>query len=165
MTYQMFEMLFNIVFLIPLMAVPEWIRLLKTEKIVELRKNFDKILLLSVIIMLGGCVFIITLSSKIIMFFTNKDALLSPEYLYLLSLIFILQLIHSISGHFLTIEDDIPFANSSFITGLGVLVLSVIMIPLFSVYGMIIPVLLSQAIYNNWKWPYECAKFFRRKLL
>ncbi|EEV9199729.1 hypothetical protein BWZ64_004899, partial [Escherichia coli] len=95
---------------------------------------------------------------QILSLFGLHATLLTTNLCLLLTLIFILQLNHSISGQLLTIQNKIPYAYASLYTGIGVVLLSMIFIPITGFKGALVAIFISQLAYNNWKWPLEARK-------
>lgn len=160
LTYQLFELSFNVIFTLTIIATPTWISAYRNDR-ERLIKLYTVVKYVSLLMMLVGGMIIAFMGNDILEL-ANVETKVQPTILciYLL-LIFTLQLNHSISGQLLTIQNKIPFAYASFISGILTLILSVILIKYYSIPGAIYAILISQLIYNNWKWPYEAYKFLR----
>lgn len=157
-TYQLFEIGFNLLFTAAVIKTPQWIHLFKEGALNSLSVSYRrlKIVCLLLMLFLGGVISV--LGQPLLHLFGVKTPLLSLYECLFFTLIFILQLNHSISGQLLTIQNKIPFALASLLTGILVLSFSLITIPLYGVVGAISSIFIAQAIYNNWKWPLEARR-------
>ncbi len=159
-TYQLFEMGFNILFTIALIKTPNWIMLYKIKTSSrELAASFYKSKrIILCLMLLGGCV--ITFVGPWFLSLLNIQTKLLPTSLCILFIIvFVLQINHSVSGQLLTIQNKIPFAYASLVTGIVVIITSLFLIPRFGELGAILSILIAQGIYNNWKWPLAAKRF------
>lgn len=85
----------------------------------------------------------------------------------LLILVFVqnyLEYNHSNAAQYLLSKNEVPFFKASLISALGVLVLLCVFVVWldWGVLGMILAPMLVQAAYQNWKWPLEVIKEFRK---
>ena len=157
-TYQLFEIGFNLLFTAAIIKTPQWIHLFKAGALSSLLISYRKLKVVCLMLMLLGGVFISILGQPLLHLFAVKTPLLSSYECLFFTLVFILQLNHSISGQLLTIQNKIPFAFASLLTGILVLGFSLLTIPFYGVVGAITSIFLAQAIYNNWKWPLEARR-------
>ncbi|MGJ3444026.1 hypothetical protein [Enterobacter sp. PTB] len=157
-TYQLFEIGFNLLFTAAIIKTPHWIQLFRESSLRSLSKSYRKLKFVCLLLMLFGGVFISILGQPLLHLFAVKTPLLSSYDCLFFTLVFILQLNHSISGQLLTIQNKIPFALASFLTGILVISFSMITIPFYGVVGAIASIFVGQAIYNNWKWPLEARR-------
>ena len=162
LTYQLFEMGFNVIFMLTTMLTPTLVGLYYNQ-FEKIKLVYIKLKYLSLFFYSIGCLFIIYLTPYLLEIFKINTSILDQTQLLLLSILFILQLNHSISGHILTIENKIPFAYPSLISGLITLILSLILIPIYHINGAIYSLLISQLIFNNWFWPLKSYFFVRKK--
>ena len=144
------------------MLMPKWIELRTKSNSKELTLAFLNPLSGLVFVILIAFCFIYYFGAHLISYFNFNVALLDGNYLFLLMFVFLLQFIHSYCGFFLTINNDIPYAYSSVVVGILIFFVSWWSISLFGSLGGILSLLIIQLIYNNWKWPLEVVKFFRR---
>lgn len=158
LTYQLFEIGFNLLFTAALIKTPQWIRMFKDGLFKELSLSYLKLKAGCLLFMLLGGLFISAFGERLLHFFEVNTGLLSWDKCLFFTLIFILQLNHSISGQLLTIQNKIPFALASLLTGVCVLTLSIITVPYYGIIGAIASIFLGQAVYNNWKWPLEARR-------
>lgn len=160
LTYQLYEMGFNVIFTLAIIATPTWIAAYRKNS-ETLRKSYVLIKYISLLLMMI-CGLMISFWGNYFVDMAKIETKLQPTLLcFYLMIIFVLQLNHSVSGQLLTIQNKIPFAYASFISGIITLLLSVLLIKHYAISGAIYAILISQLIYNNWKWPYEAYKFLR----
>lgn len=157
MTYQLFEIGFNLLFTLTIIAYPGWVAAYKNNSM-SLSRSYHKVKLISLMLMLVGCFVIISMGPLLLNLLSIKSKLLPINLCCILMVIFLLQLNHSISGQLLTVKNDIPFAYASLCTGLGVLIASLIIIPEWKMLGAVLAIFACQLCYNNWKWPLEAKK-------
>ena len=162
LTYQLFEMGFNIIFMLTTMLTPLLIDLYYNNPR-KIKNIYFKLKYISLFFYMLVCIFIVYMIPYLLELFNIKTHLLERYQLLFISVLFILQLNHSISGHILTVENKIPFAYPSLITGIFTLILSLILIQAYNIYGAIFSLLISQLLFNNWFWPIKAYFFVRRK--
>lgn len=163
LTYQLYELGFNVIFTLAIIATPTWIAAYRNNAD-RLRKSYVLIKYTSLILMMI-CGLIISFLGNYFVDMAKIETRLQPTILCVyLMLIFVFQLNHSISGQLLTIQNKIPFAYASFISGIITLLLSILLIKHYAISGAIYAILISQLVYNNWKWPYEAYKFLRERI-
>jgi hypothetical protein len=85
----------------------------------------------------------------------------------LLILVFVqhyLEYNHSNAAQYLLSRNEVPFFKASLISALGVVVLLFVFVAWldWGLLGMILAPTLVQALYQNWKWPLEVMKEFRK---
>nr|AXY99753.1 wzx [Proteus vulgaris] len=162
LTYQLFEMGFNIIFILTTMLTPMLVNLYY-HQFEKIKSIYFKLKYFSLLAYVIGCIFIFYMATPLLNILKVNTLILNQKQLFFLSIVFILQLNHSISGHILTIENKIPFAYPSFFSGLITLILSLILIPIYHIDGAIYSILISQLIFNNWFWPLKSYFFVRKK--
>lgn len=125
------------------------------NKIEEMKEKFSAIFLIMLITYIIGSIVIIILGNKIVNILGSSTKLMQTKYLIFLLFIYLLELNHSIAASMITTKNEIPFVKSSLFSGIGIVILSLILLN-YSNLG-ILSVLLSQFFvqisYNNWKWP------------
>jgi hypothetical protein len=85
----------------------------------------------------------------------------------LLILVFVqhyLEYNHSKPAQYLLSRNEAPFFKASLISAVGVLILLGVFVCWLDmgVLGMILAPMIVQAVYQNWKWPLEVVKEFRK---
>lgn len=83
--------------------------------------------------------------------------LLQPLPLLALTLIFFLEMNHSVFAGYLTTLNQVPFMAAAIVSGISTVVLGLVLCSVagLGVWGLILAQGLVQAAYNNWKWPRE----------
>ncbi|MEQ5161777.1 hypothetical protein ABN196_14075 [Proteus terrae] len=162
LTYQLFEMGFSVIFILTSMLTPTFINLYYNN-FKEIKFLYVKLKYFSLLFYFLGCIFIIYAVPPLFQLLKINTSILNENQLWLLAIVFTLQLNHSISGHILTIENKIPFAYPSLVSGFLTLLLSLILIPIYNINGAIYALFISQLIFNNWFWPIKCYLFLRKK--
>lgn len=163
-TYQLFEMGFNILFTIAIIKTPSWIMIYKekTSPGLLLKSYQNTRLIILCLMILGGC--IIAFAGNWFLSILHVETKLLPTSICILFLIvFVLQINHSVSGQLLTIQNKIPFAYASLVTGFLVIIVSLFLIPHFGELGAILSIFIAQVLYNNWKWPLEAKRFLKHE--
>jgi hypothetical protein len=65
---------------------------------------------------------------------------------------------HSIAASYLTTLNKVPFVGAAIVSGVGVALLTLLLIKPFGIAGMVVAQGVVQLAYNNWKWPLEAVK-------
>lgn len=157
LTYQLYELSFNLIFTCCVIFSPKWVRLFESND-KNLGWSYYKVQIWSFAFMSLSIIFIISVVPFIFNLFHVNTALLSKSLCLLLGVIFLLQMVHSIAGQLLTIKNEIPYAYASFGSGLMIALITFFILPEFGVVGAILAILLVQLTYNNWKWPLQAHR-------
>lgn len=133
-------------------------RILKSKE--EFKKNVSNIYIITIIlgvICLSG---FLILGRPLLNIIGSNVQLYSNKILIFLSLIYILEINHSISAGIIMTKNEIPTAKSSIITGIIIVTMSYTFLKFtkLEVYSLFLSQFIGQAIYNNWKWPMELRK-------
>ena len=100
----------------------------------------------------AGALCVIFLASPALRLLGSKTTLLPADQLAVLAFIRFLELHHGQYAGLVLSENRNPFLKSALITGVAVVVCSIILTPYFGVWGLLLSTGLIQACYNNW-WP------------
>ncbi|MBN6046141.1 hypothetical protein JYK13_19360 [Citrobacter sp. ku-bf4] len=135
--------------------VPELSRLVMVKETAKLRMLIIKIITVSLFLYMAGFVCFYFLQGFIIAIFGAKVGFLQNEYLILLAVVYLLELNHTICATILTTANKIPFVKPSLISGLLIVIFSMLVVKYSSlaILGLIGVQLIIQLFYNNWKWP------------
>lgn len=161
LTYQLYELSFNLIFTCCVIFSPKWVRLFESNN-KNLAYSYYKIQIGSFAFMCLSILFIIFIVPYVFGFFHVSTVLLNEKLCFLLGIVFVLQMIHSIAGQLLTVKNDIPYAYASFISGLAIMLATYLILPILGLIGAIFSVLIIQLVYNNWKWPLQAHKLIGR---
>lgn len=110
-------------------------------------------LIISNSMFLMGLLFLIFLGDNILLIIGSKVTMLPINLLIFFGVIVLLELNHSLFSYYLITLNKIPFVPSSIISGLAVVILSLVLAKPFGIYGLILSQGFVQLLYNNWKWP------------
>lgn len=140
--------------------VPELSRLVMVGDRDKLRIIIGKIIAVSLFLYIIGFVFFYFLQGFIITIFDAKVGFLPDEYLLLLAVVYLLELNHTICATILTTANRIPFVKPSLISGLVIVIFSLLVVKYssLSILGLIGVQFIVQLSYNNWKWPVSIYK-------
>ncbi len=142
--------------------VPELARLVLKDDKRELRELITKVLVFSAGIYASGFILFYLLSEYVIKIIHPKVGFLDDKYLFILGVIFFLELMHSICATIITTTNKVPFVKPAILSGLLIVVSSFILLKYtdLGVIGLIVAQGLIQLMYNNWKWPVFVYKEF-----
>ena len=142
--------------------VPELARLVLKDDKRELRELITKVLVFSAGIYTSGFILFYLLSEYVIKIIHPKVGFLDDKYLFILGVIFFLELMHSICATIITTTNKVPFVKPAILSGLLIVVSSFILLKYtdLGVIGLIVAQGLIQLMYNNWKWPVFVYKEF-----
>jgi O-antigen/teichoic acid export membrane protein len=107
---------------------------------------------LTILSYFAGALCVIFLASPTLRLLGSKTTLLPEDQLAVLALIRFLELHHSLYGALVLSENHNPFLKQALITGVAIVICSIILTPYLGVWGLLLSTGLIQACYNNW-WP------------
>jgi len=141
----------------------------KMNSLFIIRRNDKLIKILGISLIIFAILFL--LASLILIFMGNNllnligsHTLLLPTQLILIMLLIgLLDQQHTMMANVLTFSNYIPFVKASLISGIIYIIISFLLLKYTSIglYAVIIPGLLVQLAYNNWKWPLEASKMLK----
>lgn len=126
----------------------------------KLREIYTISLINLIVIEFIGNIFIIIFGPKILGLIKSNTTLLDVKYLIFMSIILFLETIHTNASMFIATSNEIPFVKSAILSGIGIIILSVIFIKILKIgfFGVLLSQGIVQLIYNNWYWPYKVFK-------
>ena len=124
----------------------------------DLISIYSEIAVASWAIYLTGLIAVCFFSDDIFDLIGSRTHLIEHPLLFVLGVVLLLELNHSIAATYLTTKNNIPFVKSALLSGLAILVATFHAVIPFGVTGLILSQGLIQAAYNNWKWPLMVAK-------
>ena len=119
---------------------------------------YGEITFVSWLIYISGFITLYFAGPPLLSIIGSKTQLLPPSLLLILGLVLFLEMNHSIAAIYLTTTNHVPFVLASILSGLGTLVLSLLLVDSFQLLGLIMAQGVVQAAYNNWKWPMEAKR-------
>ncbi len=120
--------------------------------------TYKKIVLISFFTYTAGFVLIAAFGNLGLELIRSNVTLIPIEQLLLLGVILILEMHHSVAATVLTTWNSVPFVPAALISGLAILILSLLLVNSCGPIGLIISQGAVQLAYNNWKWPLEILK-------
>lgn len=115
-------------------------------------------LLLSWLFFMVGLSFVVIGGDELLTAIGGKTHLLSKPLCLMLGLILLLEMTHSIAASYLTTLNYVPFVGAAILSGVGVSLMTLVLIQPFGITGMIAAQGMVQLAYNNWKWPLEAVR-------
>jgi O-antigen/teichoic acid export membrane protein len=121
----------------------------RSDEIVSLFARRMRLTILSYVV---GALVIIFLAPWVLHWMKSKTPLIFPEQLAVLALIRLLEL-HQTQYCFLVLSENYnPFLKPSLISGAGIVVVSMVLTPIYGVWGLILSMGLVGLFFNDW-WP------------
>ncbi|VXB83206.1 conserved membrane hypothetical protein [Pseudomonas sp. 8AS] len=127
----------------------------------EVYKGVSMLLVLSLFIYLLGAVFIAVLGNYFLAIINSPTTLPASPILWLMVLVFLLEINHGSCANFIATGNKTPFAAAAIITGMAIVLSSLLLAPLLGMLGLVLAQGGMQVLYNNWKWPMETGKIFK----
>jgi len=120
---------------------------------------FKSVLILFITFLICGFL-IIALGNQILIILESKTLLLNSGITAIIILVTFLEKNHAIAGGFLLTKNEVPYFKASIISGVVTVILLFVFLRIFNwgVWGMILAQGLTQAAYQNWKWPLYLMK-------
>jgi len=121
---------------------------------------FGHTLCVALILYLIGSSSILLFGNLLLTILKSKTYFLAYGQFAILMVTIFLELNTSLCSSFLLTYNRVPFVRASIISGVLVVILSILNITYlnFGIWGIILSQLIVQISYNNWKWPMEAAK-------
>jgi len=142
---------------------PRMNNLYVTKKNEKLIKLLGMSLLIFALIFLSASTILLIMGNDILTVIGSHTLLLPWHYILIMLIIGLLDQQHTIMANVLTFNNYIPFVKASLVSGAVYLIISFLLLEYSSLglYSVIIPGLVVQLAYNNWKWPLEATKMLR----
>lgn len=131
-------------------------------KVEELKEIFSFSMVISLFMFILGSVFLLTFGNKILLLLHSKTPILTTNYLFVLLLINLLEFNHVNFAGLIATKNSIPFVKPSLISAAAVILLSYFFYKFLNLglWSLLLSQGIVQAIYSNWKWPYDVCKEF-----
>lgn len=141
---------------------PYMSKLVATRSMREFETDYYKSALMGwgIYIFGGLCVFALNHYSMFV--FGKRMPLLSDFGIFLMFVLYFFEIVHGNAAIALTCFNEVPFVAATWITAAVVVVLSGLSLKFtaFGVYGLLAAQIVSNGVYNSWRWPLE----LRRKI-
>lgn len=123
-----------------------------------LKALYGEILIVSSAVFSLGFVALIFLGEQLFTIISSQTQLLPALPFSTLGLIMFLELNHSQAATYLTSTNNVEFMTAGLVSGIIVVILSLIFVSGLGVWGLILSQGIVQLSFNNWKWPFEALK-------
>lgn len=129
----------------------------------ELILKFKQAIFINYIIIITSFTVILFLGDFLLNIINSNVSLLSWEYLLIIMVYMFLYNNQSVFGTFIATKNKLPHYRAFFISSLLVIITQLLLMTLFkpTLWNLLMPILLIQLAYNNWKWPHEVLKEFK----
>ena len=153
MTVSVLMILVNVASVISQMQTPHISALQAKNSKKTLVSIYGEILILSWTIFFLGAFVLNVFGDDLFFAIGSTTRLLSGKVLLLLSIIYFLEMNHSLAATYITTNNHIPFVGASLISGFCIILFSLLGADIFGVIGLVLSQGTVQLAYNNWKWP------------
>jgi O-antigen/teichoic acid export membrane protein len=120
--------------------------------------------LMSWIFFLLGLTVLVAAGNQVLTLIGSRNHLLPWPLCLMLGIVILLEMNHSIAASYLTTLNKVPFVSAALISGVGVTLLTLLLIKPFGIAGMVAAQGMVQLAYNNWKWPMEAVRHLETSL-
>ena len=151
-SFQLVSMLYGLCSVWVAVKMPVINQLRVQGRIDEIVALFVRRMRLTILSYVSGALVIVFLAPPALRLLGSKTPLIPWEQLAVLAVIRFLELHHSLYAGVVLSENRNPFLKSALITGVAVVICSVLLTPVYGVWGMLISIGLVQLCYANW-WP------------
>lgn len=127
------------------------------RKLIEI---YSLCFVLNIVIFILGAIAIIFVAPCFVNLLGSNTQLLDKNKMIFIGMYLFLEMVHSNAATLITTQNNIPFVNSSIFSGIGIILLSLILINFttLGIWSLLFSQALIQLSYNNWKWPLEVNK-------
>ncbi|MBD8004258.1 O-unit flippase-like protein [Bacillus norwichensis] len=129
----------------------------------ELKLKFKQALLVNYGITILSFIAVFFLGDIILIFLNSNVSLLDSKYLLIIMVYMFLYNNQSVFGTFIATDNKLPHYKAFFISSLLVIGTQLLLINIFepTLWSLLVPIMVIQMVYNNWKWPVEVFKSFK----
>lgn len=122
---------------------------------VKLKSEYLKSKVFLLLIFIVGLILLIIIIPNLQNFIKVDTKFLDVEIALMLLIVMYLEMNHSISAGFILTKNEVPFMKASVISAISVIILLIFMLDYLEIgiFALIIAPGLTQAVYQNWKWP------------
>jgi O-antigen/teichoic acid export membrane protein len=152
LSFQLVNMLFGLCSVWLAVKLPFINTLRQQRREAEIAELFARRMRLTLLCYIAGALVIIFFAPPVLHWMKSKTLPICPEQLAMLALIRLLELHHTAYTMLVLSENYNPFLKSSVISGVAVVVISLVLTPLFGVWGVILSTGIVGVCFNNW-WP------------
>ena len=115
------------------------------------------------VVFISGSVFLILFGELLLTTIQSDIELLPLKLLMFMAIFLFLENNHSMFSAFITSENRVPFVYAAIVSGISVLVLSIVSVNYthLGLFGLLFSQAIVQLSYNNWKWPLVILKKYK----
>lgn len=146
--------------------IPKIAQLRVENEIEKIKEYYIKSLLVLILTFIAGGIILIGFGDWILILINSKTTLLPGIVLLIAIIISFLESNHGLAAIILVTKNEVPFYKASLISGALTLILLVLFLK-YTKWGLLALILapgISQAIYQNWKWPLVVANELKLEL-
>jgi O-antigen/teichoic acid export membrane protein len=151
-SFQLVAMLFGLCNVWILVKMPVINRLRVQGRNDEIVNLFVRRMRLTILSYVSGALVIVFLAPPALHLLGSKTPLIPWEQLAVLAFIRFLELHHSLYAGLVLSENHNPFLKTALYSGVAIVICSVLLTPVYGVWGMLMSAGLIQLCYSNW-WP------------
>lgn len=131
-----------------------------SNNIKEIKRFFLRGQLVMIVTYLLGGLTLVFIGNKIFNIIGSQTDLMSSSLIILALFISFLERNHSIAGAMLLSKNEVPFFKASLFSGIATIFLLLLIFQYenYGIFTLIVAPGIIQALYQNWKWPYEVIK-------
>ncbi len=122
---------------------------------------YGETVVISGLVFLAGFTAVCVFGGPLFSLLGSETALLGTTPLFVLGVIYFLEMNHALSALFITTVNQVPFVRAALISGLAFIGFSMVLTGPLQVWGLIISQGLVQLAYNNWKWPLVASRMLK----
>jgi len=143
---------------------PKIVQFRVQNNITAIKSIYEKSCLILVTIFFLGGMGLLLLGSWALNLIGSKTPLLPNLCIFAALLFSLLETNHGMAGGILLTKNQVPFFKAALFAGLMTVILLFLFLRFFQlgVWSLILAGGIAQAIYQNWKWPLEVIKEFKR---
>ena len=139
---------------------PKMIAMRVSDDLAGVKRIYIKCKIFFVLLFVLGAAFLLLFGNPVLSLFDVKTLFLSTSLFSLLLLVSFLENNHAMAGGVLLTRNEVPYFKAAIFAGVSTLVLLFVFFRWtdLGLWGMILAPGISQALYQNWKWPLKVKK-------
>lgn len=160
LTVTLLMTIFNVAMVFSNISSPHFSSLHHSGNTKSVAGYLGQVVLLSWAVFLVGFIGLAMFGRDLFLFIGSGSSLIPPLEFFLLGLIVLLELNHSVAATYITTKNTVPFVASSLLSGGAIFLSGLLSVQYFGVLGLVMSQGIVQLAYNNWKWPKEALMDF-----
>ena len=160
LSLQLFTILTSIATTLLTVFIPKIVQNRIKENEEEIREIYSICFIFNLFIFISGVISIVYVAPYFISLLGSNTKLLDTNKMLFIGGYLLLEMIHSNAATFITTRNRVPFVNSSILSGIAMVLISLFLINFtdLGLWSLLISQAIVQLMYNNWKWPLEVNK-------